>query len=179
VAHRLREGLRKEDPFMANDLLTRTSEGAAAGLAGTVAIQATALPGQSYLPDWHPPETVDPASFMLWQVEKHLPRKTWLSIPKKAETMAGFGLSFAYGAAFGAIYGAFCKARKRRASLFVDGTVVGLTCWAVGYLGWLPAAKVTPPPWKQDLRQMVGPVVEHVVYGIVTVSAYRLLNGKW
>ena len=88
---------------MADTLIRRTLEGAAAGLAGTAALQAVALPGQKYLPDYHPPETEDPASFMLWQAEKHLPRRTWLAIPRTAETAAGFGLSFGYGATFGAL----------------------------------------------------------------------------
>ena len=113
---------------------------------------------------------------MLWQAEKHLPRRTWLAIPRTAETAAGFGLSFGYGATFGALYGAI---RGDDSNVLVDGAVLGLVCWAVGYLGWLPAAKLIPPPWKQTPAQMAGPIIEHIAYGIVTAGAYSVLQKRW
>lgn len=161
---------------MSSELLTNTIEGAAAGVVGTLLLQAMVLPAERYLPSAHPPQSMDPAEFMLWQVEKRLPRRTWLSIPRKAETVAGFGLSFGYGAAFGAMYGAM---KRRNGHGLLDGAILGLTCWAVGYLGWLPATGLIPKPKNQTSSQLAGPMIEHVAFGIATVAACQFLQKKW
>ncbi|HVX85000.1 MAG TPA: hypothetical protein VH253_09310 [Phycisphaerae bacterium] len=161
---------------MSQDLMRRVAVGAAAGVAGTLVLQGTVMGMQRLAPQWDAPEAEDPASFMLWQGEKHLPRKVWMGIPAKAETAAGVGLSLAYGATFGALYAA---ARGHSRSRLLEGALLGTAVWAVGYLGWLPAAKLIPPVWRQELKQITGPVVQHLVYGVVTVAAYEYLRGKW
>ena len=130
---------------MATRLAKHAVEGALAG-ARRHRRRYIIFPAEKYLPEFHPPQSEDPGSFMLWQVEKHLPRKTWMKIPRSANTAAGLALSFGYGAAFGLLYGLF---GKRKPNILVDGAALGLVTWAVGYLGWLPAAKLTPTPWKQ------------------------------
>ncbi len=87
---------------MSQDLLTRTAEGALAGVVGTLLLQGVMAGVQQAFPQAETPESEDPASFMLWQVEKHLPRKMWMNIPPAAETAAGIALSLGYGATFGA-----------------------------------------------------------------------------
>ena len=161
---------------MATRLAKHAAEGALAGIAGTAALAGIILPAEKYLPDFHPPQAEDPGSFMLWQAEKYLPRKTWVKIPRSANTAAGFALSFGYGATFGLLYGLF---RKRKPNILIDGAALGLVTWAVGYLGWLPATKLIPPPHKQTPAQLAGPIVEHIAYGIATVATYQFLNKKW
>lgn len=161
---------------MRQDIAKRGAEGAVAGIAGTFLLQGVMLGMQQFFPQAETPEAEDPASFMLWQVEKRLPKKVWMRIPPTAEQVAGIGLSLAYGAAFGAIYGAV---RPKRGCVWVDGAVLGTAVWAVGYLGWLPAAGLIPPIWKQTPVQTVGPIIEHLAYGFATVAAYDLLVRKW
>ena len=91
-------------------------------------------------------------------VRRTLPSGIWNGV--KAETAAGLGLSFAYGATFGALYAAL---RGHARSSIAEGAVLGTAVWAIGYLGWLPAADLIPPIWKQEPKQMVGPIVEHLV----------------
>ena len=145
-------------------------------MAGTPGLQGVVTAMAKAAPHWDAAEAEDPASFMLWQVEKHLPAKVWMKIPARLETAAGFGLSLGYGATFGAIYAA---ARARAGCTVLEGILLGSAVWAVGYLGWLPAARLTPPIWRQEPRQIVGPVVQHLVYGILTVGAYELIRGRW
>ena len=161
---------------MGDDLLKRVTVGAAAGVAGTLVLQGVVMGMVKVAPQLEPPESEEPASFMLWQVEKRLPKKLWMKIPPKAETAAGLGLSFAYGATFGALYAAL---RGHARSSIAEGAVLGTAVWAIGYLGWLPAADLIPPIWKQEPKQMVGPIVEHLVYGVLTVAAYEFIRGRW
>jgi hypothetical protein len=161
---------------MSTSLAKRTLEGALAGFAGTALLQGLVIGAKYLFPQADAPETEDPASFMLWQVEKRLPQKLWMSIPPTAETAAGYALSFGYGATFGALYGAL---RPQKGCTWVDGVIVGTACWAVGYLGWLPAAKLMPPVWRQTPTQIAGPVIEHLAFGIATVAAYELITRRW
>lgn len=161
---------------MSQDLMKRAAVGAAAGIAGTLVLQGAVMGMKKTVPQWDAPEAEDPASFMLWQAEKHLPAETWMNIPAKAETAAGIGLSLAYGAAFGALYAA---ARGHSRSRLLEGALLGTAVWAVGYLGWLPATNLIPPVWRQEAKQITGPVVQHLLYGVITVAAYEYLSGKW
>ena len=56
------------------------------------------------------------------------------------------------------------------------GLALGAACWAAGYLGWLPAAGLMPPLSKQTPSQIVGPLMEHLVYGMATVAVFDLLR---
>ncbi|MGN6368606.1 MAG: hypothetical protein ACTHN5_10125 [Phycisphaerae bacterium] len=164
---------------MAADVLKRAAEGALGGLAGTAVIQGLTIANKYVAPEMEPPEAEDPASFMLWQGEKHLPRETWMKVPASVETVAGFGLSFAYGATFGAVYGALRgESGAKLSTTMLDGAVVGLGVWAVGYLGWLPAAGLIPPVTKREVKQEIGPVVEHLAYGVATVAVCRWMMKK-
>ena len=161
---------------MSTTLATRSAEGALAGAAGTFILQGVMLVNQQFAPDIETPESEDPASFMLWQAEKLLPREAWMKIPASAETAAGIALSVAYGTALGALYGALSS---QKPNLLRDGAIVGLGVWAIGYLGWLPAARLIPPVWKQEPKQMVGPIIEHLAYGFATAAAFSWLTKRW
>jgi hypothetical protein len=165
---------------MSTDLLKRSAEGAAAGVAGTLVLQGVMALNRTVAPNAEAPEAEDPASFILWQVEKHLPKKMWMAFSRSGvESAAGMGLSLGYGATFGAINAALCDKEKSMSRAVIDGAGFGLAVWAVGYLGWLPMAKLMPPIWRQEPKQIAGPVIQHLAYGIATVVGYQLLLRKW
>lgn len=147
--------------------------GAAGGLIGTAALWAIDGAISKWLPQAQAPMRVDPGPYMVHQGHRLLPARTWGVIPDKAEKAGAAGLSFGYGATFGALYGAL---RPQGGCSVVDGIVLGIVCWAAGYLGWLPAAGIMPPVWKQKPAQVAGPIVEHALYGMAAVGAYDLIK---
>jgi hypothetical protein len=116
---------------------------------------------------------VEPGPYLVHQGHRMLPARTWGMIPDKAEKSAAAGLSFCYGMSFGALYGAL---RPRGGSALLDGVVLGTACWAAGYLGWLPAAGIMPPIWRQKPAQVAGPIAQHALYGVAAVGAYDLIK---
>jgi hypothetical protein len=45
-----------------------------------------------------------------------------------------------------------------------------------GYLGWMPATGLMPPVTKQEPEQIAGPILSHLLFGMVTVGLYRVLR---
>jgi hypothetical protein len=75
----------------------------------------------------------------------------------------------------GALYAAL---RPDAGDLVVDGVALGVGTWAAGYLGWMPALGLMPPITRQDAAEVAGPIVQHVLYGIVTVAIYKWLRER-
>ena len=150
-----------------------TMIGAAGGLAGTMALWLVDAAVQKWLPSAQAPMRLEPGPYIVHQGQRLLPAKTWGSIPDQAEKAAAVSASFCYGSIFGALYGAL---RPRGGSAWSDGALLGLFCWAAGYLGWLPAAGLMKPVWKQKPGQIAGPIVEHALYGIAAVGAYDMIK---
>jgi hypothetical protein len=96
-------------------------------------------------------------------------------IPQEVETGAARLLAAGYGLTFGVLY---TLLRPTGGSPFVDGILLGLANWATGYLGWLPAARLMPPIWRQKAPQAMVPMAEHALYGIVTVTTYNWLRKR-
>ena len=159
-----------------SEFLKRTCLGAAGGFVGTLAIQALMGATQRWLPQAAPPMRRNPGEFMVDQAERALPGAVRRHIPESAESAAAQGLGMGYGLAFGALYAAL---RPRGGNALLDGAALGLGCWAAGYLGWLPAAGLTPPVTEQTPAQVAGPVVDHLAYGIVTVAVFNWLCGEF
>lgn len=156
-----------------NDLLTRLALGAAAGLAGTMAMMPTRMAAQKYAPGTLTPTSEDPGQFMVNQAERALPETARRKIPDAVEDAAAQSTHMGYGMTWGAIYAA---TRPRGGSPLLDGAVLGLTVWAAGYMGWLPATGLAAPPWKNEPRQVLGEIAQHAVYGMATVAAYDLIE---
>ncbi|HTL17320.1 MAG TPA: hypothetical protein VL793_08790, partial [Patescibacteria group bacterium] len=66
----------------------------------------------------------------------------------------------------------------RASRMFGEGALLGLLTWAVGYLGWLPGAKLMPPVWKHQPKQIAMPIAEHALFGVATVAGYRWLQKR-
>jgi hypothetical protein len=156
-----------------HNLIEHVALGAAAGVAATFLLQGVRTTEQKLLPETMPPIREDPGEFMVEQAEELLPKQTREQVPATAETVAAKSLALGYGMTAGAIYGAI---RPRPGNLLVDGTVLGLGVWAVGYLGWLPALGLMPPIQRQEIEQVAGSIVQHVIFGVATVAAYQWLH---
>lgn len=161
---------------MANDnFWIRVALGAAAGLAGTMALQAVRKTNQRAMPQGSPPIKEDPGEFIVRKAEGVLRRNTRIRVPQGMETTAARLLAMGYGMTFGALY---ASARPQSRSRLLEGTLLGLVCWAAGYLGWLPATGLMRPIWKHKPAQIALPVAEHALYGLATVSGYDWLREK-
>ena len=94
-------------------------------------------------------------------------------IPEPLEKAAAKSLAFGYGTTFGALY---ATSRPETKSLLLEGSALGLAAWGVGYLGWLPASGLMPSVAKQEPEQIAGPILSHILFGIVTVGLYRVFR---
>ncbi|HMB96807.1 MAG TPA: hypothetical protein VKK61_12265 [Tepidisphaeraceae bacterium] len=153
-------------------LMTRTLLGAAAGLTGTVVLQALRTASQKYAPSTMPPMRGDAGEFMAHQAKRAMPRNVAQQIPKKVESAVGMSLGLGYGMFFGAL---FAMIHPHPRSIVANGAALGLACWAAGYLGWLPASGLMKPVSKQRPAQIIAPPIRHALYGIATVAAYERL----
>jgi hypothetical protein len=156
-----------------NNLIEHVALGAAAGVAATFLLQGVRTSEQKLLPETMPPMREDPGEFMVEQAEELLPEETREQLPATVETAAAKSLALGYGMTAGALYGAL---RPSGGNLLVDGTVLGLGVWAVGYLGWLPALGLMPPLQQQETEQVAGPIAQHIIFGVATVAAYGWLH---
>lgn len=158
-----------------NDWLGGVVEGAAAGLIGMIVLQGLRTSSARALPGTMPPIETEPGEFMVRNAEALLPTGVRSRVPTLVEAVAGRSLAAGYGVTAGALYGAL---RPRGESTVMNGTVFGLGTWAAGYLGWLPAMGLMPPIAEQDLPQVVGPVVRHILFGIATVAVFQWLQAR-
>ncbi len=153
---------------------TRLALGAA-GLAGTLVLQALRSVNQKVSPGMLPPIRQDPSEFLVEHAEAMLPGRARREVPGWAETAAAQGMAVGYGLTFGALYAAI---RPQGGAILPEGVALGLATWAAGYLGWLPASGLMPPVSEQDPAQAILPAVEHAAYGVATVAAYDWLRRR-
>ena len=81
----------------------------------------------------------------------------------------GFGL--AAGAAYGLLIGS-----RRRTKVWY-GLPFGAAVWASGYVV-LPQLGVYKPIWKYDLKTLAKDLSAHLVFGVATAAAFRVLARK-
>jgi hypothetical protein len=166
-----------EETLYPRDVVSETAThgliGAAAGLIGTFVIQGAMALNKKFAPSAMPPVRRDPGEFVVHQAERALPTRLMQTIPEPAETIAAKASGLAYGMMFGAAYGAM---RGMTGNTLADGAILGVGVWSVGYLGWLPASGLTPPPWKQKPRQLAASIGEHVLYGVATAAAFDVIH---
>ena len=158
-----------------NDRIRGVVEGAAAGLIGTIVLQGLRTSSASALPGTMPPIETEPGEFMVRKAEMLLPKEIRSRVPTLVEAVAGRSLAAGYGVTAGALYGVL---GPRNGSTVLNGTVLVLGTWAAGYLGWLPAMGLMAPIAEQDLPQVAGPVVRHVLFGIATVAVFQWLRAR-
>lgn len=158
---------------MSKSLIQRLALGAAAGLAGTLAIRLAEMASEKWAPATLDPIRREPGRFFVQQIESPLPFGVRTKIPDVVENIAAQGMGYAYGMSFGALYAA---TRPEGGCVLVEGISLGLACWALGYLGWLPAIGIMNPIWKHEPAEIAGPIVRHGIYGLATVAAYDAIE---
>src|SRR4051812_20656281 len=113
-------------------VLKRAAFGAAAGIGGTFVVQALMAASKQWAPTTLPPMRQDPGEFMVQQAEGALPVDPE-KVPETAETAAATSLAMGYGLTAGTLYALL---RSKNSNVLLDGTLLGLLVWGVGYLGW-------------------------------------------
>jgi hypothetical protein len=71
-------------------------------------------------------------------------------------------LHLGYGAAWGVLLGLVPHPRARH------GAALGAVQWAIGFLGILPALRVTRPAWRASRAENAVNVTAHLIYGAIT-----------
>ena len=79
---------------------------------------------------------------------------------------------WAFGVLNGAQYGLVAGSLSRPRIGY--GLLFGATVWASGYVV-LPAAKLYEPIWKYDGKTLANDLSAHLVYGLTTAAAWRLI----
>lgn len=151
----------------------RIGAGAAAGLVGTALLQGLMAASQKWAPGSLPPIKQDPGEFMVEKAEEQLHDTVREAIPEQLAKAAAKSLAFGYGTTFGALY---ATSRPETKNLLLEGSALGLAAWGVGYLGWLPASGLMAPVTEQKPQQIIGPMLSHILFGIVTVGLYRVFQ---
>jgi hypothetical protein len=149
--------------------------GMVAGLAGTLVIQSLQAAGQKSVPDLMPPVKQHPGEYMVERAEELMPQELREKIPQVFEKGAAQMLGIGYGLTFGALFGLL---HRKKFTVLLDGSVLGIATWATGYLGWLPATGLMPPITKQKPVQVVGGILSHLLYGMTTAGTLRFLNQR-
>lgn len=81
----------------------------------------------------------------------------------------GYGL--AWGAKYGTVAGSFATPKARY------GLALGSTVWGSGYVV-LPMAKLYKPIWEYDSASLLKDLSAHMLYGVTTAAAFRILCGR-
>ena len=150
-----------------NSAAVRAGTGAVAGLAATMVLHPLRKATEEKLPQLRPPMREDPGKFMVEQAKRALPENARAKVPQPLEKAAIKSLHLGYGTTFGMLY---ALARRKQGNVVIDGALLGLVTWATGYLGWLPATKLTTPVTRQKPAQVITPILQHIVFGIAAVS---------
>ena len=82
---------------------------------------------------------------------------------------------WAYGLLNGALYGIVVGSLPKHRVRY--GLPFGASVWAGGYV-ILPAAKLYKPIWDYDAKTLAKDLTGHLVYGLATATAMRLLSAS-
>ena len=94
--------------------------------------------------------------------------------PKRARLVNNV-MHWAYGILNGALYGIVAESLPSPRSRY--GLPFGATVWAGDYV-ILPAAKLYEPIWDYDAKTLANDLSAHLVYGLATASALRVLSPR-
>jgi uncharacterized membrane protein YagU involved in acid resistance len=83
-------------------------------------------------------------------------------------------MHWSYGIFNGAQYGIVAESLPGPRILY--GLPFGATVWAGDYV-ILPVAKLYEPIWKYDVKTLANDLSAHLVYGLATATALRILSG--
>lgn len=157
-----------------NDLLKTAAIGALTGLAGAFVIRAAQTARQKTQSHKLPQVYDNPAHAIVRGIETFLPDEMRDKIPKSLESFAASMIPLGYGSTGAALYSSV----QGDPSLLIDGAALGLSIWGAEYLGVLPALGVTQKGQERNAAHMAMALLQHVMFGVATISAFRKLRGK-
>jgi hypothetical protein len=134
--------------------------GAFAGLAATLPMSAVMFAVQRVLPrsSQIPLEPEIITEKMLQRANIHQ------ETSERGRKLAALAGHFAYGAACGAIFATVAGHRVQSSSS--AGLMSGLFVWMASYAGWLPVAKILPPPPQRLPGRNVLLLAAHSAWGL-------------
>jgi hypothetical protein len=91
--------------------------------------------------------------------------------PRLAPVMTNL-VHWAYGVGWGGLYGLVAGTRGGGAR---SGASLGTTVWGSSY-AMLPAMGIYDPPWEYDATSLAKDWSYHLVYGVTTGLAFRVLD---
>jgi hypothetical protein len=91
------------------------------------------------------------------------------SSARLVNNLTHWGFGIANGGAYGLVAGSLPSQRV------AYGIPFGATVWGNGYVV-LPAAKLYEPIWKYDVKTLAKDLSAHLVYGLATAGAMRVLS---
>jgi hypothetical protein len=141
--------------------------GAFAGFAATLPMTAVMFAVQRVLPRYSqiPPEPQIITDKLLQRAN------IYQETSERGRKLGALANHFAYGAACGAACATV--AGRRLQSSPSAGLLSGLLIWIASYAGWLPAAKILPPPQERLPGRNVLLLAAHSVWGL---SLHALLR---
>jgi len=156
--------------------------GLIAGAAGTAAMDATLFAeyrqggGTTSVEDWEFSKGLTsweqaPAPA---QVGKRVVEGLFqVQLPPNLAPLVNNATHWSFGIAAGAGYGLIAGSLRRQHIIY--GLPFGATVWASGYV-ILPLAKLYEPIWKYDVKTLAKDLGVHLVFGLGTATAMRLLS---
>lgn len=95
-----------------------------------------------------------------------------IELPSTRAPLVNNVTHWAFGMLSGVQYGIVAGSLRKPRILY--GLPFGATVWATGYV-ILPAAKLYQPIWKYDPKTLANDLSAHLVYGLATAAALRVL----
>lgn len=158
--------------------------GVAASAPGTLAMDASLYRryrhdgGDETFPDWESSEGLmswdnAPAPALVGKrlLEAVLGRDVSPRFARLLNNATHWGFGLAAGAGYGLLLG------SRRKPEVWYGLPFGAAVWASGYVV-LPQLGVYEPIWKYDLKTLAKDLSAHLVFGVATAAAFRVLARK-
>ena len=96
-----------------------------------------------------------------------------VTLPPSRARLVNNVMHWGYGIVNGAAYGIVAESLPSPKIRY--GLPFGATVWGSGYV-ILPAAKLYEPIWKYDPKTLADDLSAHLVYGLATATALRLLS---
>jgi uncharacterized membrane protein YagU involved in acid resistance len=148
---------RRENPWLG------AGAGLIGGLAGSFAIggflHLWAKVTKSNLEQKGAESTVKAANYVSRKVFDH-------ELEEEQKPKAGSAVHFAFGSLVGAAYGAAASANSKVSTTI--GLPFGASVYAGAHAAAVPALGLSDPPSRARMKDEVGEVLGHLVYGVVT-----------
>ena len=161
-------------------IMTRTgnvARGALIGLVGGLIAAGAMSVAHRIVGDFAPRPKALPASQeddSTIKVASAITRRAGYRLAEDQKPQAGTIVHYAFGASVGAFYGAVAEIVPRVASAV--GLPFGVAVWLGAHVVAVPALGLAEPPTRRPLRQEAEEFGLHLVYGVTTELARRLLR---